>query len=159
MKKNDETRKKMKKFGYTDDFQGLPLLLKLFSSKSSTISMILFRNVSLFPEENQQPVLGGHRFSKEKCQFSLDLKQKTHFSHKKTDEKSLRSAPLSIIIHLEKYNHSTTTTGVSLTGLPLSCLPPEEPQQAPCLVLAMLAVAPRGGEGSAGSTRGCDTSG
>ena len=41
----------MKKFGFKrkilDDFQGLPLLLLLFSSKSLTMSMILFRNVSL----------------------------------------------------------------------------------------------------------------
>ena len=61
--------RKMKKIGFTrkilDDFQGLPLLLSLFSSKTSTISMILFRNVS-FPRKNQQPVLGGNRFSEEK---------------------------------------------------------------------------------------------
>ena len=34
----------------------------------------------LFPEENQQPVVEGHRFSDEKCQFSLDVKQNTHFT-------------------------------------------------------------------------------
>ena len=33
----------------------------------------------LFSEENQQPILGGHRFSEEKCQFSLDAKQKHTF--------------------------------------------------------------------------------
>ena len=33
----------------------------------------------LFPEENQQPVLGGNRFSEEKWQFSLDVKQKHTF--------------------------------------------------------------------------------
>ena len=48
---------KMKKFGFTrkifDEFQGLPLLLELFS-KSSTISMILFRNVS-FPKKINNP--------------------------------------------------------------------------------------------------------
>ena len=30
----------------------------------------------LFPEENQKPVWGSHRFSEEKQQFSLDVKQK-----------------------------------------------------------------------------------
>ena len=37
----------------------------------------------LFPYENQQPVLGGHRFSKEKCEFSLDVKQKYTFYRRK----------------------------------------------------------------------------
>ena len=45
MKKNEENdeKRKMKTFGFTrkilEDFQGLPLLLQLFSTKSSTISM------------------------------------------------------------------------------------------------------------------------
>ena len=40
----------------------------------------------VFPEENQQPVLGGHRFSEEKWQFSLDVKQ-THILQTKINEK------------------------------------------------------------------------
>ena len=56
----------------------------------------------LFPKENQQPVLGGNRFSEEKWQFSLDMKQKyTFYRRKSTKKKSLRSAHLTIIILLE----------------------------------------------------------
>ena len=44
----------------------------------------------LFPEENQQPVLGGHRFSEEKWQFSLDVKQKHTFYRRKIGEKKNR---------------------------------------------------------------------
>ena len=56
----------------------------------------------LFPEENQQPVLGGNRFSEEKWQFSLDVKQKhTFYRRRSTKKKSLRSAHLTIIILLE----------------------------------------------------------
>ena len=70
MEKNDEKRKKMKIFGFTrkilDDFQGF------------------FFGMCLFPEENQQPVLRGQRFSVEKCQFSLDVKQKHTFYLRKS---------------------------------------------------------------------------
>ena len=37
----------------------------------------------LFPEENQQPVLGCNRFSEEKWQFSLDVKHKYTFFRRK----------------------------------------------------------------------------
>ena len=54
-------------------------------------------------QENQQPILGVQRFSEEKWQFSLDVKQKTHTLLKNIDETkcSLRSALLTIIILLE----------------------------------------------------------
>ena len=43
------------------------------------------------PQENQQPILGGHRFSREKCQFSLGVKQKHSFYGRKSSNKiSLR---------------------------------------------------------------------
>ena len=42
----------------------------------------------LFLEENQQPVLGGSRFSEEKWQFSLDVQQKTHILPTKMNEKN-----------------------------------------------------------------------
>ena len=41
----------------------------------------------LFPEENQQPVLGSHRFSEEKWHFSLDVKQKHTFYRRKSTKK------------------------------------------------------------------------
>ena len=43
----------------------------------------------LFPEENQQPVLGCNRFSKEKWQFSLDVKQKHTFYQRKSTKKKI----------------------------------------------------------------------
>ena len=61
-----------------------------------------FFGMRLFPEENQQPVLGCNRFSEEKCQFSLIVKQEhTFYRRKWTKKKSLRSAHLTIIILLE----------------------------------------------------------
>ena len=62
--------KQMKKFGFTckilDGFR-FTVVIVFFSSKSSTISMILFR-ILLFPEENQQPNLGGP-FCETSCVF------------------------------------------------------------------------------------------
>ena len=64
----------------------------------------------LCPEENQKPVLGSYRFYEEKWQCSLDVKQKhTFYLRKSTKKKSLRSAHLTTIILLQKFNHSTTT--------------------------------------------------
>ena len=90
MEKNDE--KKMKKHGFT-------------RAKSSTISRIyrcccnFFRQnpqrfpwfcfgMCLFPEENQQPVLGGNRFPKKSDIFSLDVKQKHTFYQRKSTKKN-----------------------------------------------------------------------
>ena len=73
-------------------------------AKSSTISRVyrccrnFFRQnprqfprfcfgMCLFPDENQQPVLGGNRFSEEKWQFSLDVKQKHTFYRRKWTKK------------------------------------------------------------------------
>ena len=53
-------------------------------------------------------------FSEEKCQFSLDAKQKTHFTDENERKKSQRSAPSNNICSFVIVNHSTTTT---------SCLP------------------------------------
>ena len=105
MNENDEKRKKNEKMDS--------------HAKSSTISRIyrcccnFFRQnlrrfpwfcfgMCLFPDENQQPVLGGNRFSEEKWQFSKDVKQKhTFYRRKSTKKKSLRSAHLTKIILLE----------------------------------------------------------
>ena len=69
----------------------------------------MFRSVSL-SRRNQQPVLESHRFSKEKCQFSLDVKPKHTFSQTKINEKnSLRSGPSNNNYSFRIINHSTTT--------------------------------------------------
>ena len=79
----EEKWRNMKKFGFTskilDDFQGLPLLLSLFSTKSSTISMILFRNVSTSRGKSTTRFGWSPFFSWEMWQFSLDVKQKHTF--------------------------------------------------------------------------------
>ena len=54
--------------------------------------MILLRNVCLFPEENQQPVLEGHRFFEGKVAIFIGRETKTHIFPIKINEKSLRSA-------------------------------------------------------------------
>ena len=90
MKKNEETSRNMKnKREISEDFHSF------LSSheKSSTIfrayrcccnffrrnprrfPCFCFRNVC-FPEDNQQPILGSHRFAEEKWQFLLDVKHK-----------------------------------------------------------------------------------
>ena len=61
----------------------------------------VFFGMCLFPKENPQPVLRGHRFSEQKIHFSLDVKQKHTFYNENLRKKSLRSAPLTIIILLE----------------------------------------------------------
>ena len=73
MKKYDEHSRKMKNISFTrknfDDSQGLPLLF-YFSSKSSTIFMILFENVSL-----------SRRKSTTKFGISLFLQKKSDKFH------------------------------------------------------------------------------
>ena len=67
----------------------------------------------LFPEENQQPVLGSHRFSEEKWQFSLDVKQKYTFSDEnRRKKKSLRSAHLTTTTHQKNklFNNNDNNT-------------------------------------------------
>ena len=79
-KKNGFTRKILYDFVYS-------CCCNFFSSKSSTISMILFRNVSLSRGKSTTR-FGGNRFSKEKWQFSLDVKQKHTFYRRKSTKKN-----------------------------------------------------------------------
>ena len=127
MEKNDEKRKKNEK--------------KLDShAKSSTISRIyrcccnFFRQnprrfpwfcfgMCLFPEENQQPVLGGNRFSEEKWQFSLDVKQKHTFYRRKSTKKKIAKVSPShdnysfrIISPFNNNNNNTIWWGSVFTG-------------------------------------------
>ena len=73
MEKNDEKERKMKKWIHTQN----PVRFPWFGF-----------GMCLFPEENQQPVLGSHRFPEEKWQFSLDVKQTYTFFSTKIDEKN-----------------------------------------------------------------------
>ena len=61
--------RKMKTFGFTrkilDDFQGLPFVV-VTSFVEILNDFHDFVSECLFPEENQQPVLGSHRFFEEK---------------------------------------------------------------------------------------------
>ena len=67
--------------------------------------MILFRNVSLSPKKFKN-LLGSHRFSQEKRQFSLDVNKNT-FS-RKIEEKIAKVS--SSNCSSGKYKHSTTKT-------------------------------------------------
>ena len=81
-----------------------------FSSKSSTISMILFRNVSLSRGKSTTR-FAGSAFFRRKVTIFIGRETKTHILQTKINgKKTLRSADLTIIILLEYYNHSTTTT-------------------------------------------------
>ena len=88
---------KMKKFGFTrkilDDFQGLPLLLQLFSSKSSTISMILFRNVSLSRGKSTIR-FGESPFFLRRVSIFIGRETKTHILPTKINEKQFAKVSL-----------------------------------------------------------------
>ena len=111
MKKMKKWKKKTKKMEKKDEKRKKNEKKKKDShAKSSTISRIyrcccnFFRQnprrfpwfcfgMCLFPEENQQPVLGGNRFSEEKWQFSLDVKQKHTFYIRKSTKKIAKVSP------------------------------------------------------------------
>ena len=85
-------------------------MLLYFLSKSSTISMILFRNVSLSRSKSTTR-FGVSRFFQGKLTIPIGRETKTHILLTKINDKnSLRPALLSISILLEQYNHSTTPT-------------------------------------------------
>ena len=79
-----------------DDFLGLPLLLLLFLSNPTRFPWFCFGR-SLFPEENQQPVLGSWTWNKN-----------THFTYENQWKKSLRSALFNNNYSFRIINHSTT---------------------------------------------------
>ena len=68
----------------------------------------------LFPEENQQPVLRSHRFSEEKWQISLGVKQKHTFYRRKSTKKIGRVSPFinnyafRIISPFNKHNNNNS---------------------------------------------------
>ena len=89
-------------------FPGFTVVVVIFS-KSSTISMILFRNVSLSRGKSTTR-FAASRFFRRKVAIFIGRETKTHIFRRKSTKKSLRSAHLTIIILLEWNNHSTTTT-------------------------------------------------
>ena len=87
---------------------GFPLLLLLFSMKYSTISM--FWGMCLFPEENQQPILGSP-FSRRKAANFIGLEAKTHILRTKINEiKFAKVSSSNNNFSLRIISHSTTTT-------------------------------------------------
>ena len=92
--KNDKQKMKKKK-KWTKMMSNEKWRNWLHAQNPSTISIIY-----LF-SECQQPVLGGYRFSGEKVAIFIGRETKTHILPTEINEKSLRSAPLTIIILLE----------------------------------------------------------
>ena len=81
--KNGKMMKKRKKneesWIYTKNLRRFPgfavVVVTLFVKILEDFHDFVF-GMCLFPHENQQPIWGGHRFSEERRQFSLDVKQK-----------------------------------------------------------------------------------
>ena len=97
--------------GNPRQFLWFTVVVVTFSSKSSTISMIVFRNVSLSRRKSTTRFAGSRFFRREVTLF-IGHETTTHILQTKINEKkkSLRSADLTTIVLLEYYNHSTTTT-------------------------------------------------
>ena len=94
MKSMKEMRK-MRKIGFTgkilDDFQGLPLMLYLFFVEILDDFHDFGSECVSFQRKINNPVLRGHRFSEDKWQVSLDVKQKhTFYRRKSTKSKFAR---------------------------------------------------------------------
>ena len=104
MKKNDE-QGRMKKFASRAKSWTISRIYHCccnFSSTSLTISMVLFRNVSLFPEENQQPISASH-------QLPSDVKQKhTFYRRKSKKNKFAKVSHSNIFYSFTIINHATT---------------------------------------------------
>ena len=100
MKKNMKIERKMKKFGVArkilDSFLGFTVVIcfvKILDDFHDFVSECVF-----FQRKINNPFWEVTVFPKKKWQISLDVKQKTHIIPTKNNKKSLRSAPLSIII-------------------------------------------------------------
>ena len=94
------------------------VVVTFFRQKSKTISMILFRNVSLSRGKSTTR-FGVSPFFRRKVTIFIGRETKIHILPTKIDEKkSIRSAHLTIIFLLEQYNHSTTTTVIQTGEAP-----------------------------------------
>ena len=101
MEKNDEKIKKNETWIQTQNpprFPRFTVVVVTFFVKILDDFHYFFRDVSLSLKENQQPVLWGQRFPEEKCQFSLELKQQYTFFRRNSTKKTLKSAPLAVVI-------------------------------------------------------------
>ena len=96
MKKNDEKERKMKKLDSHAKSSTISRVYRcccnFFSSKSRRFPWFCI-GMCLFPNENQQPVLECNRFSEEKWQFSLDMKQRHTFFRRKSTKKFAKVSP------------------------------------------------------------------
>ena len=93
-KKNNETWRKMKKFGFhTQNPLRFPRFTVVVVTFCVKILIDFCFGMCLFPDENQQPVLRVRRFSQEKFQFSLDVKQKHTCYRRKSTKKIAKVSP------------------------------------------------------------------
>ena len=97
MEENDEKRKKNEKtWIHTQNprrFPGFTVVVATFFRQNPRRFPWFCFGMCLFLEENQQPVLGGNRFSEEKWQFSLGVKQKHTFYRRKSTKKIAKVSP------------------------------------------------------------------
>ena len=91
IEKNDEKRKKNEEIWIQTKnprrFPGFTVVVVFVSRNPRRFPWFCF-GMCVFREENQQPVLRGRRFSEEKGQFSLDVKQNTHLPTKINEQKN-----------------------------------------------------------------------
>ena len=85
------------------------VVVAFFSSKSSTISMILFRNVSLSLGKSTTR-FGGSPLFRRKVTFFIGRETKIHIFLTKIDEKIAKVRPSDNNYSFRIINHSTTTT-------------------------------------------------
>ena len=79
--------------------------------RRQTISMILFRNVSLFPEENQQPVFAVSPFFRRKVAIFIGRETNTHILTDENQRKKFaKVSPSNNNCSFRMINHSTATT-------------------------------------------------
>ena len=97
MKKNDEKRKKNEEIWIHAQnprrFSGFNVVVVTFFRQNPWRFLWFCFGMCLFPKENQQPVLGSYRFSDEKWQFSLDVKQQYTFFRRKSTKKNAKVSP------------------------------------------------------------------
>ena len=103
MKKNEKKEKKDEKSKKNEEiwlhtqnprrFPGFTVVVVTFFVKILNDFHDFVSECVSFSDENQQPVLGSNRFSEEKWQFSLDVKQKHTFYRRKWTKKIAKVSP------------------------------------------------------------------
>ena len=91
MEKNDEKRKKMKKIGFQTQnplrFPRFTVVVVTFFVKILVDFHDFVSECVSFQRKINNPFWGSNRFSEEKSQFSLDVKQKHTFFRRKSTKK------------------------------------------------------------------------